>query len=316
MSRYLKKIVEYFFHHDVDEEHRKLVYRRMAEADESHLDKIFDEIWNELPQDSSQYMYDAQPIGVRRRRYRAWFKIAAIWVVPLCLTALAALMFFSSGSHDDGVPLVQHYARIGSVEKIILPDSTEVWLNAGSVIVYPDRYNDRERYAYIYGEGFFNVMKDADRPFTVKTENLDITVLGTSFNVNSFPGSVENTVTLETGKINVKLPDDRSFVLSPDERLVYNSINDRFTVQKVSASAFSSWRDGELFLCDLPFDEALSRIGRAYGVKPLIRNSIYNKEQVHVRFNNNEPIENVMSILQNLVPGMRYVISDSTIIIE
>lgn len=317
MSRYIRNITRYFFHHDVSGEHREEVYRRILNEDEGSLDDVFRDIWDDIPLGISGTGGSGSTAHIQeRRRFRSFMRIAAIWIVPLCLTAIAAVMFLSSRSTDDGGVLRQWYARVGTVEKIVLPDSTVVWLNAGSVIVCPERFNDHERYAYIYGEGFFEVAKDSSRPFTVKTDNMDITVLGTSFNVNSYPGNIENTVTLEKGKVSVTLSDQRVYTLSPDEQLVYNCVSDRATVNKITASDFSIWRSGELFLCDLPFDEALSRIARNYGLSTDIRNQKYNKELVHVRFSKGESVDNVMSILQSLVPGMQYEIQDDTIVIE
>lgn len=312
MNNYLDKIIRHFFNHNTDTDIQRRVYRRITMADEQQTETAFRNIWDNLETDVTA---DVTTGNNKLRIMRRYYRTAAAWILPLLMVAVA--LYLTTANRVDSEPeLVRHYTAPGSIEQVTLPDSTQVWLNAGSMLMYPRHYNGRERYAYLYGEAFFDVTKDAGHPFIVKTGNLSVKVLGTTFNINSYLGAIDNVITLETGLIDIILPDSTTYRIEPDQQLCFNSLTGNITTHKVNASNYSGWRNGELDLCNLSFDEAMARIGRAHGLKIRILDSRLNNERVYVRFTRDEPIENVMSILNHLIPGMNYYINDSTVTIN
>lgn len=113
----------------------------------------------------------------------------------------------------------------GAKTKVLLPDGSSVWLNSDSKIQFNQKFDGKNREVTLYGEGFFDVVKDSRRPFIVHTSSIDIKVLGTSFNVKSY--SADNTIetTLLTGLVEVipeKGGDQSKILLHPKEKLVYS----------------------------------------------------------------------------------------------
>lgn len=128
-------------------------------------------------------------------------------------------------AHPPGEQVNEVIAEKGNRSTIILPDGSKVWLNADSRLTYREAFNNRVREVELEGEAFFDVAKDSVRPFIVHTSGIDVRVLGTAFNVKSYPGDATIEATLIRGMIEVIQKNDPSapkFILHPHEKLVFN----------------------------------------------------------------------------------------------
>ncbi len=117
-------------------------------------------------------------------------------------------------------PIIANY---GSRSRSLLPDGTTVWLNAGSKLHYENDFNGTTREVRLEGEAFFDVVKQADRPFIVHTSGIDIRVLGTAFNVKSYPEDTTVETTLYRGLVQVSREEDiikKQIQLKPNEKLI------------------------------------------------------------------------------------------------
>jgi transmembrane sensor len=114
----------------------------------------------------------------------------------------------------------------GSKSHIVLPDGTNVWLNADSKIIYPGNFQGETREVSLVGEAFFDVVKNVNKPFIIHTGTMDVKVLGTAFNVRSYPGEMTTEASLLRGLIEVTLngTEKKKILLKPNEKLtVLNS---------------------------------------------------------------------------------------------
>lgn len=134
----------------------------------------------------------------------------------------------------------------GKVEHIVMPDGTEVWLNQSGTLKYPARFKGKKREVYLEGEGYFEVAGNEDLPFIVQTGNLEVTVLGTSFNVNSGKDSDISSVALLEGEVKVKGRQDEGMViLSPGQKAELHKSSKRLVVKTTGkAAADAVWHDG------------------------------------------------------------------------
>lgn len=119
-------------------------------------------------------------------------------------------------------------------KKIVLPDGSAVWLNAGSKLEYPEQFSKKERVVKLEGEAFFDIIKDADRPFMVKTAEFSVRVLGTSFDVRAYPQEDTAVAALIQGSIEVLLKgnEDQGIPLRPNEKLTIPVIRTATTTIK------------------------------------------------------------------------------------
>lgn len=159
------------------------------------------------------------PPKSRLKRRRMW--LAASLVV---LVAAGGWFWINRQLPGDAIlkqePLE---AKKGSRSRSLLPDGTTVWLNAGSKLYYENDFSGDTREVRLEGEAFFDVVKQTDRPFIVHTSGIDIKVLGTSFNVKSYPEDKTVETTLYRGSVKVFREEDsesKAIQLAPNQKLI------------------------------------------------------------------------------------------------
>jgi ferric-dicitrate binding protein FerR (iron transport regulator) len=133
----------------------------------------------------------------------------------------------------------------GQVRQITLPDGSRVWLNAASTIEYYPAFSVN-RDIKLEGEAFFEVKPDASHPFTVHTQKLNTTVLGTSFNIKSFSDDNFIDVSVVHGKVSVEETSRKLALLTRNKSLRFDKQHNKAEVYTADSTEFSSWKDGRL----------------------------------------------------------------------
>ena len=209
------------------------------ERSDSHLDE---EVYERL------YTRIKENIESREKKSHRRFSFVPMlrWAAVVCLPIIAALAVYELGldSKVDTLPLVVT-AESGERAKVQLPDGTKVNINSASQISYPHDFNGEKRIVELDGEAYFEVTPDKERPFVVKAAGLEITVLGTAFDVCAYKDDNEVSVVLLTGKVDVASEGDR-YVMQPDEKLVYDRNTGTMQVGKVCSKEYVEWTDGNL----------------------------------------------------------------------
>ena len=148
----------------------------------------------------------------------------------------------------------------GETFKVVLSEGTEVFLNSDSRLAYPTVFKGKERVVSLEGEAYFKVAKDAAHPFIVKSGNLQITALGTEFNVSAYPESQEIATTLISGSIRVDYNNlTTSVILHPNEQFAYNRNNKKYDLSNPDMDDVTAWQRGELVLQKMTLTDSLPR---------------------------------------------------------
>jgi len=222
---------------------------KMAErAFNRHLDRMEDLQIDYLPasalsQDAINTIIGGGPsIDVPEERSTRWnsSRKKTLIVSALCLLIVTGFLFMRSGSKSplalNQSPALktgnEFFTQYGARTNLVLPDGTRVWLNAGSRITYDKNYGTTIREVGLTGEAFFDVAHNSGKPFVIHTARIDIRVLGTSFNVKSYPSDKTTETTLVRGSIEVSIKDrpTEKIILKPNEKLVV--ANDDSTLQR------------------------------------------------------------------------------------
>lgn len=146
---------------------------------------------------------------------------------------------------------------------LTLADGTSLWVNAGTTVIYPATFPDHKREIYVEGEVYAEVQRDENRPFLVKTDKLEIHVLGTSFNVSAYKEDALKRVVLVNGSVDVRL-NGVNTRLAPDQLYAYNG--QESSVETVDAEMYTSWRNGIYIFRDEPIENILLQLARYYNV--------------------------------------------------
>ena len=157
---------------------------------------------------------------------------------------------------------------IGENKTITLSDGTKVTLNANTTFSYPEKFSEESRDVSLQGEAFFDVAHNPEKPFKVATGNgMNIQVLGTVFNVKSYPEDQNVETTLVSGKVKVvEEQNQKTVVLAPSQRATYVKDADKLIVDNVQTTKFTAWREGKLIYDETPIRQVISDLKRKYKV--------------------------------------------------
>ncbi len=235
-------------------------------------------------------------------------RAAAIILIPLL--AGAGFLLLRDRTGNNGQPAVTSiYAPAGSRVSFTLPDGTEGMLNSGSTLTYSMPFTG-DRSVALTGEAWFEVAHDEKHPFAIDAGDLDLTVLGTAFNVSAYPEENYTEVVLENGKVLVSCGNYKEgMVMTPSERLVYE--NGKVTRSTADPSKYSSWTEGKLVFRSDSMSEVARRIERWYNVKVEIMDEDLEKFSFRATFED-DPLEEVLKFLSMTSP-IRYEITPRVI---
>jgi transmembrane sensor len=238
------------------------------------------------------------------------------WVLGTAATVfligILAYVFFVS-TQSVHKPLV--FAKLekksapGVLTKIDLPDGSEIWLNAGSTITYPAQFDTDVREVKLEGEAYFNIQHDQKRPFLIHSATMVTQVLGTSFNISSYPDNQQIKVTVLSGKVavyergaNGKAVSGKVHFVEANQEVMYQKHSHQFfTVKKeIKSIDAAAWKEGNLIFKSTELSEVIQRLERHYGTT--IQTDVVLDCPVTVNFNK-EPLDRVMRVLAQLVNG-------------
>lgn len=147
---------------------------------------------------------------------------------------------------------------------VVLPDASKVWLNAASELTFPISFTSRNRQVTLKGEAYFEITKDAQRPFMVSTDKQEVKVLGTRFSVNAYLDEPGTRTTLVEGSVQViAKADQQSMLLKPDDQVM---LRDNFTLNKVDANAEIAWTKGKFTFNEEPLGSIMRKLARWYNL--------------------------------------------------
>lgn len=153
----------------------------------------------------------------------------------------------------------------GKRSTLTFSDGTQMWVNAGTRVIYPVEFEKNKREIYVDGEVYLEVSPDKNRPFYVKTSDMQIAVLGTSFNVMSYESDKVHAVVLVRGLVKVKSKGNEDSLLNPNE--IYTKENEEIQIKQVDVSNYVLWKEGIYKFEDEALGSILLRLSRYYNVK-------------------------------------------------
>ncbi len=155
----------------------------------------------------------------------------------------------------------------GKTSSVILSDGTKVWLNSGTKLLYPAVFSTNEREIYVEGEIYLEVAKDESHPFRVKTNQMEITVLGTSFNVQAYTNETKQSVVLASGIVDIQNQHlGNSIRMHPNQLYSYDTKSKDACVKDVDAYDYSCWRYGFFHFKSEQLAVVLNRLQYHYNI--------------------------------------------------
>ena len=261
---------------------------------------------NQIRQSSTRRLY------VQRMRYAAEI---ALFILSISSTYYIAVQ----QTLRQPTEMTEVFVPYGQTKEVMLPDQSKVWLNAGSTLIYSKNFdNMASRSIYLTGEASFSVTKNKEKPFIVKTSKMDVEALGTVFTVEAYSDDLYTTATLEEGKVRADVNNEKSesHILYPSDQLVYSHTDGSVKLTKVDIGQLDKMRQGFLIFYDSTLQDIVKTIERKYGVTFQYNSNLFKDEKYNLKFSPDETIEDVMTIIKQLI-GIDYkIINKKSIIIK
>jgi ferric-dicitrate binding protein FerR (iron transport regulator) len=270
--------------------------------------KSFEEVKQHLrtiiqPQKAKSVKVDFRPKLLR------WAAVVALMI------SSAAIAYLLTSRQVEDVSLVECAVPNGETRTVVLPDASKVTVNAGSMLIYPEKFG-KTRHIYLNGEAYFSVIHNPKQPFVVKTMDFDVEVMGTVFNVSSYIDDEKSTATLKSGEVKINFRDNSpSIILQPNEQLSFERKNHFIARNQVDVSNAIAWIKGNLVVQGNTLEEIARIIERKYGLHVYLNTSRYPNDRLTMKFSNDESIDEFMSIMRLLLPNLRYKIEDKAVYI-
>ncbi len=244
----------------------------------------------------------------RRMRRLRWGAISAVAVILLIAVPVISFhLVRRSAVKSRPVAFVQRVTSAGERAEVILPDQSKVLLNAESVLIYPERF-DGVRKVYLSGEAIFDVTASDTEPFLVETSEISLRVHGTKFDVNAYPHDPSVRATLSRGRVSVWSNEAPSKIveLLPEQQFILDRSSGAIKTEKVSLLESFSWETGELCFHSSSIRQIVRTLERQYGIDVRLMTTRYDNVVLTERFIHGETVDEVMTSLCAVVPGMHY----------
>ena len=204
--------------------------------------------------------------------------------------------------HGKGV-VTEEYNKlttpIGGEYSLVLSDGTKVFLNADSELKYPVEFSDGKRIVDLKGEAYFEVHKDSLRPFIVRINGAEVTVLGTSFNVNTYGDDGQIYTTLVNGSVRVSsMKNKQEEILKPGMQSVMNVQSGLLTVRKVDVEPYVAWREGRFVFRAMTLDLIMRQLQRWYDFEVFYQNSELKDYEFRGVIKRDMDLDKVLSVIK------------------
>ncbi len=299
--------------------------------------------WNRVMAQAYRQLYEKEKENIEPARIRLIRNLIYLSAASVILAFLVGNFtgFFDRSEKQVAVYRVFHEVNVplGSKSQLTLPDGTKIWLNAGSSLRYPVNFINGPREVYLEGEAYFDVTRDKSNPFYVKTTEISIRVLGTTFNVKSYREDKTIEATLVSGSIEIETFREKdgskeTIKLAPNQRITLSKDDRRWSVlenlseshpgllkplpvksilieKKINPESEIAWKDKRLVFSNERFDNIIVKMERWYDVKINLADEQL-KEYRYTGTFQDETIEQALEALR-LATSFKYTINKNEI---
>ena len=303
------------------EEHARISEWIASEKGRLAIESDVENKWNKYQEDFTQPFDHKRVFRKLLKRIHArqgqrvvhrYLRYAMETAAALLVTFSVSLFFKEKEVANRAVPqVVEIYNPKGVRTTVTLPDSSKVILNADSKILYTNKFEGKTRSVTLTGEAYFEVAKDRSRPFIVHAHAATLTVVGTTFNVRSYPEDERTEATLIEGVLKVN-----GAQLAPGNQIIIDRNSKASTLhQEVNTQNITGWTKGELYFHSMTFAQIASILGRKFSVHINIANASLQEKVLNGKFTHEENLEQILNVIQKTIHFTRRYDPESNILI-
>ena len=270
--------------------------------------------WNRL---LGSIQKENKPVG-KTRIIGKYLQMAAGYAAAVLVGAALVFVFTHTRTLPEQVQGGSFIVQTDNSDRSFtqLPDGSRIWLNKGTKIEYNQQFGIGNRNVLLNGEAYFEVAKNKKLAFIVKTKSIDVTALGTSFNVNAYDDGNEVTTTLYTGKVNVQSTlTGYKTILNPFEVAVFSKTKDKITTYVFTGPDKPVWMEPEFRFDMLPLIDITKQLERNYNVVFVYRNQKIKHLKFSGTFDRDEKLDEILRVIK-INTNIDYAIKNDSVIIK
>jgi len=233
--------------------------------------------------------------------------VAGLVVIVLAMAGMG-IWLIRPAKHAVSAPvaavLTKSMTERSEYKYLLLPDSTQVWLNASSTLEFPQHFKTDKREVTLSGEAYFDVRHAEQTPFIIHTGKISTTVLGTSFNIKAYPDRPHIIVSVSTGKVKVSYDNIPLATLVKGQQVKVNSRLNTVEEKKIAPAEVAAWQKGNMSYDDEALEDIVADLERLYSVKIRIDNDAIRALKVSTSFRREIGIEQALQVLCKLTDTM------------
>lgn len=245
-----------------------------------------------------RYMERVSVLSLQKMLLR--WKVAAIFFFVVgCGGILAYLIKDGNGPSAINETYTTVSTTNGQNSKVVLPDSSVVWINSGTTLSYNTNFAVTDRKIKLKGQAFFQIARNEQMPLVVSCNEINVRVLGTRFDVSAYPEDKNINVVLESGSVEILQAKNQSVIqkLKPGEKAEFDAERHDLSVSEVDCHDYTSWKDGILVFVNEPMENVLKKLKRWYNIdievkNPKVSKLIFNATIV------NESVEDIFDLMR------------------
>lgn len=222
------------------------------------------------------------------------------YAAAILLSVLCTFMYMTFiGSKKEMITRYQEFSTPpGQRARVLLADGTEVWLNANSTLRYPEQFELEQRTVELYGEAFFEVEHNREKPFVVKTNKMNVQVTGTKFNISAYNQEKYFIASLVEGRISVaSLSDPTSFhSLKPQQQIMVSDSS--YQISTFGNTDFLLWKEGVFAFDDMRLEEIIEKLELYYDVSIITKNKKLKDFRYTGKLRQRDGVESALKKLQ------------------
>ncbi len=302
---------------DEDEVNRK-VLKKIELYWKSHLNDAntaSDFVWEGLVKRIMQA--EMRELNKQSNRFTQYaFKVAAVLLIGLVVSYLL-INYEEAPIKGDQIRYLEKVSLNGQKINVQLADGSKIKLNAGSKLITPEKFNGDTREVELSGEAFFDIARDPEKPFIIKSGDLSIKVLGTSFNVRAYPEDNEISVAVAEGKVSLSNHSisESPTILLQDQIAIYDKDIQVTRTGSFDPREYFGWKDRQIVFKNSNIDEIFSRLTRWYGVSFEVTTDVDKKRDFSGFYSDDPSLEEVLKGI-SYVYEFEYEIKKNNVIIR
>ena len=241
---------------------------------------------------------------------RQWLKIASVIILTLTINYL----YQKYKSENEVIAMNTVSVPAGQRTNITLPDGTNVWLNSRTSFQYPVTFSQKQRTVFLKGEAYFQVAHDRQKAFVVVTDDIEVKVYGTEFNINTRVADYVQT-TLVRGAVSIKTERSAEKMLKPGQLAQFDRLIGETEIKNVDVSNYIGWKSGVYIFEDKSIEQIMDELSLWYDIEVFFRNNISRNRHFSGSLPRYREIDDMLKVIEK-TSHVRFEVKGKTIIVD